>query len=304
MALQECGLNLNKISKELQPHGNLEFPCAGYSSRHTDRSEDVIPWHWHEEMEIVYIETGRMKIKIPSKSFLLEKGDCIVINSNVLHYAAAVVECRLHSLVFSPALITGNEELVFAKKYMRPLLTCSSFSHYVIKAENGKNVAGWFSHAFDALAEDRYGYEFTVRENLSRICLFLYGEFRPQIEIQNIPPDQDNLRIRKMLTFIHDNFADNITLAEISDAAHISKRESLRCFKKNIQLSPIQYLLKYRIMHGAEMLLKNPADNISEIAASCGFDSPSNFSKVFKQWTYCMPYEIYCNSLSSHLYFG
>lgn len=43
MALQECGLNLNKSSKELQPHGSLEFPCAGYASSHTDKQEDIIP---------------------------------------------------------------------------------------------------------------------------------------------------------------------------------------------------------------------------------------------------------------------
>ena len=104
MALQECGLNLNKAAKELQPHGSLEFPCAGYSSYHTDRQEDHIPWHWHEEIEIVYIEEGQMKIKIPSQSFLLEKGDCMVINSNILHYGGAVKECKLCSLVFSPAL--------------------------------------------------------------------------------------------------------------------------------------------------------------------------------------------------------
>lgn len=82
MALQECGLNLNKVSKELQPHGSLEFPCAGYSSRYTARQENIIPWHWHEEMEIVYIESGRMNVKIPSDSFFLETGDCLVINSN------------------------------------------------------------------------------------------------------------------------------------------------------------------------------------------------------------------------------
>lgn len=82
MALQECGLNLNKVSKELQPHGSLEFSCAGYSSRYTARQENIIPWHWHEEMEIVYIESGRMNVKIPSDSFFWETGDCLVINSN------------------------------------------------------------------------------------------------------------------------------------------------------------------------------------------------------------------------------
>ena len=291
MALQECGLNLNKASKELQPHGSLEFPCAGYSSCHTDRQEDVIPWHWHEEIEMIYIENGQLKVKLPSNAFLLEKGDCIVINSNILHYAAAVTECNLRSLVFSQTLITGNEDSIFAKKYMQPLLTCNDFSHYFIKAGGNKNVADWFNRAFEALAQDCYGYEFTVRENLSQICLFLYGILHPQIDTQNVLPSQDNLRIRKMLSYIHKNFADDISLSQISSAADISERESLRCFRKTIQLSPIQYLLKYRIMQGAEMLLRNPADSVSEVAAQCGFDSPSNFAKIFKRFYNCTPRE-------------
>jgi len=291
MALQECGLNLNRVLKELQPHGSLEFPCAGYSSYYTDRPEDIIPWHWHEEIEIVYIESGQMEIKIPSKSFLLEKGDCIVINSNILHYGVAIMECKLRSLVFNSALITGNESFVFAKKYMQPLLSCNSFCGYFIKAEDNKNVTLWFNCAFEALAQDCYGYEFIVREKLSRICLFLYREFNPQTNTQNDLPSQDNLRIRKMLAYINKNFADDISLSEIASIADISERECLRCFKKTIQLSPIQYLLKYRIMQGAEMLLKNPAYSISEIATSCGFDSPSNFTKIFKRFYNCTPRE-------------
>ncbi len=291
MALQECGLNLNSVSKELQPHGSLEFPCAGYSSHHTDKQEDIIPWHWHEEIEIVYIENGQMKIKIPSKTFLLKKGDCIVINANILHYAAAAPECKLRSLVFSPVLITGKDDFAFAKKYMRPLLSCHSFSGYYISGETNENVTRWFNCAFEALAEDCYGFEFIVRENLSRICLFLHREFEPQISTQNIPLSQDTLRIRKMLEYIHRNFADNLSLADISKEADVSERECLRCFQKTIQLSPIQYLLKYRVMQGAEMLLKNPTSSISEIAVLCGFDSQSNFAKMFKRFYNCTPRE-------------
>ena len=291
MALQKCGLNLNRVSKELQPHGSLEFPCAGYFSCHKDRQEDIIPWHWHEEIEIVYIKNGQMEIKIPSKSFSLQKGDCVIINSNVLHYGAAIAACELCSLVFSPALIAGNEDFVFAKKYMQPLLTCNNFCGYLIKEGNHTNVTHWFNCAFEALKKDYYGYEFIVREKLSRICLFLYGEFEPQAGTQDIPLNQDNLRIRKMLEFIHKNFADDISVSEIADIANISERECLRCFQKTIQISPIQYLLKYRIMQGAEMLLGNPTDSVSEIAALCGFDSPSNFSKIFKRFYNCSPRE-------------
>ncbi len=300
MALQKCELNLNKVSKELRPHGSLEFPCAGYSSLYTERQEDIIPWHWHEEMEMIYIEKGQMKLKIPSDSFLLEEGDCIIFNSNILHYGAAVLECKLHSLVFSPTLIVGNEDLVFAKKYIQPLLNCNNFSHYLIKAGDHKTITDWFHHAFEALAQDRYGYEFTVRENLSRICLFLCGKFHPQTDMANAPLNQDNLRLRKMLAFIHKNFADDISLSEISGAADISERESLRCFKKTIQLSPIQYLLKYRIMQGAEALLGNPADSISEIATLCGFDSPSNFARTFKRFYNCTPREYRNKNRNDH----
>lgn len=298
MALQECGLNLDKASKELQPHGTLDFPCAGYSSSHTESPEDLIPWHWHEELEIVYMESGQMKIKIPSKSFLLEQGDCVVINSNVLHYGAAVGTCTLRSLVFSPALITGMQDFVFAHKYMQPLMACSRFDGYFIKSTENKDAAQWFNRAFDALAEDCYGYEFTVREMLSRICLFLCRELNPQAKAQAGSLNQDSIRIRKMLAFIHKNFDDDISLAEIAGAADISERECLRCFQKTIQLSPIQYLLKHRIMRGAELLLGNPADSVSEIAALCGFDSPSNFAKLFKRFYRCTPREY--RSLRNH----
>ena len=94
-----------------------------------------------------------------------------------------------------------------------------------------------------------------------------------------------------MLAFIHKNYADPISVPEIAGTAGISERECLRCFQKTIQLSPIQYLMKYRIMQGAGMLLGNPAESISEIATLCGFDSPSNFSKIFKRFYNCTPRE-------------
>ena len=81
MGLQKCALNLNRIGKELQPHGTAQFPCAGYAAVYTDKPEDVIPWHWHEELEIVYVETGSLKLQIPGKTFHLGQGEGFVINS-------------------------------------------------------------------------------------------------------------------------------------------------------------------------------------------------------------------------------
>ncbi len=289
MRLQDCGFILNQASKELRPHGTIEFPCAGYSSHHTNRSKNVIPWHWHEELEIISIVSGKLKVKVPSKSFILEQGDCIVINSNILHFAAAEGDCRLHSLVFAPSLIGGNDNSVFAKKYMLPLLSCHSFTGYYISCKEEEQIVCWFQEAFTSMLQNTQGFEFIVRGCLSRICLFLYGIFEQELGIQDIAMNQDHLRIKKMLAYIHEHFSENISLGDIAKAADIGERECLRCFQKTIQLSPIQYLLKYRIMQGAKMLLNNPADGVAEIAGFCGFDSPSYFSKMFGRFYGCTP---------------
>lgn len=291
MALQECRLNLNQKLKELRPHGTLEFPCAGYSSYYTGRQEDSIPWHWHEEIEMVYVAEGRLELKIPSESFYVETGDAFVINSNVLHYAIAADYCKLHSLVFHPTLILGNEDSVFAKKYVRPLVSCHAFSGCAVSWFENAHVIQWFCSAFDAIVQEPPGFEFVVRENLSRVCFFLTEKFKDELEVPETLQSQDNLRIRKMLEYIQRYYFDDIKLADIAKAADIGERECLRCFQKTIQLSPIQYVLKYRIIRGAEMLLHNPENSISEIATACGFESPSNFSKIFKRFYKCTPRE-------------
>ena len=87
-----------------------------------------------------------------------------------------------------------------------------------------------------------------------------------------------------MLDFIHEYFAEELSLSQIARSADISERECLRCFQRGIQISPMQYLLKYRVTRGAAMLLQTPNSSISEISFQCGFNSSSNFSQMFKRF--------------------
>lgn len=71
----------------------------------------------------------------------------------------------------------------------------------------------------------------------------------------------------------------------------LSERECLRCFHRMIGDTPIQYLLKYRLMQSAAMLHAAPTACIAEISAACGFDNPSYFSKQFRRFYQCTPRE-------------
>lgn len=290
MSLQECGLNLSHSRKELQPHGTIDFPCAGYEALYTKNTADIIPWHWHEELEIVYIKEGTLKLQVPSQKFVMNSGDLAIINTNILHYAAAFPYCKLQSFVFSSLLLTGSSASAFALKYMQPLLSCSAFSCIPFHEEH-KNIAESFCIAFDALRSDSFGYEFIVREQLSHIVLSAFKLLENQIRFPQQAVNLDALRLEQMLEYIHNHYAENITLADISNASGIGERECLRCFKRTIGESPIQYLLKYRLMQSADMLLCEPSASISDIASACGFDYSSYYSKQFKRFYQCSPRE-------------
>lgn len=289
MGLQKCALNLNRAGKELQPHGTHEFACAGYLAGYTAEPDDTIPWHWHEELEIVYVKEGVMKLQVPARTYHLKQGDCLVINANIPHFAVADPLCELHSLVFSRALITGTEDSVFARRYLLPLISCPVFSGYLLERGKDDAIIGEFAHAFEALISECPGYEFQVRAGLSNLCFYLFRQLEGEIVPGENQLDQDNIRIRKMLDYIHQNYAEDLTLKMIAQAADVGERECLRCFRRTIQLSPMQYLLKYRIMQGAALLLGNPQSSIAEISASCGFDSPSYFAKMFRRYYLCTP---------------
>lgn len=185
MALAECRVILNRSFREIKPHGTESFPCAGYFSFYL--AGDIVPWHWHDEMEIIYINDGSLKLKVPSLS--------------------------------------------------------------------------------------------------------LYKMFEPEIGGEGPPSTMNDVRIKKMLGYIHENFPYDITLSDIASCVHVSERECIRCFQKTIHTSPIQYLLKYRIMCAADMLAGKPLESISWIAGECGFDSASNFSQTFKRFYNLTPRE-------------
>lgn len=289
MEIYNPSLNIHSLKKEMRSHGTEKFPCALYFSEHGTKEEDIIFWHWHSEIEIIYIEEGCMEVRTPGKSYTINAHEGIAINRNVLHYLQAAPYAKLSSFVFSPDLITGSTNSIFAEKYIYPLINCPVFDGLHLTSDIMEDFEYKFTNASIHMKNHDTGYEFITRNTLSDFILCLYIHYHEALKKPIHISNPNHLRVQTMLQFIHENFSDRISLEQISNSANIGKREALRCFSKTIATSPIQYLLKYRIIRGAEMLINNPNASISEIAISCGFDSPSNFSYIFKKFYNCTP---------------
>lgn len=87
-----------------------------------------------------------------------------------------------------------------------------------------------------------------------------------------------------MLQYIQEHYNGELTLAQIAGSANISETECLRCFRRMLSCTPIQYVKQMRIQKAAELLVSTNR-KISDIGMECGFQEMSYFAKIFRALT-------------------
>ena len=270
---------------ETVARGNPMFPCGAYWWDLADPKRDEVPWHWHEEVEVLIVKSGSLQLRINDKHHILHEGEGAYINSNIIHSIRAEGESisTLNSLVFSADILCGSAESVFNQRYVRPLLDCKALPFLPLRQdfEWEKNAAQNIMDAYNAYNDEKYGYELVVREKLTSMLHLIVTNNRHIIKEQYTSEDAEIVRLKTMIRHIQQNFTEKVKLQEIAAAANISERECLRCFKRTIGVSPIQYLLKYRVSIASQLLAESDF-TVTEISDKTGFDNPSHFARTFK----------------------
>ena len=288
MALSPCGAKIDSQGRELISHGTASFPAACY---YDDLSREEVPWHWHEEMEAALVAKGRAVFAAGGKSYHLETGQGIFVNSGVVHggQAEGTGECRLHSIVFHPRLVGGSLDSVFWQDYIRPLLEDGGTKAVILEEEIPwqKDVLTALEDAWQACVQEGPGYEFQVREGLSRIVYFLAAGRAPQSR-PSAKDLRDGERIKIMLQYIQEHFGEHLTMEDVAASASLSPSECLRCFHSTIGSTPIQYVKHYRIQRAARLLAGSHM-KIVDIGTECGFQEMSYFARAFREIKGCTP---------------
>ncbi|CAH1197631.1 HTH-type transcriptional activator RhaS [Paenibacillus plantiphilus] len=90
------------------------------------------------------------------------------------------------------------------------------------------------------------------------------------------------------IKYMHTHFDEKITLETLAGLAQLTPTSYSRSFKKEMGISPIEYLTGLRMKHAKESLLKNNS-TVTEIAAAVGYSNPFYFSQTFKKATGISP---------------
>lgn len=282
MATDKCNVQINHVNREIKSHGTLDFPVGLY---YDHLPFDDVPWHWHEQLEIGYVCSGKTYLSVNSEKIPIQEGEAFFINKEILHSCMCDKndKCTIHSIVFKTELI-GAADSIFAKSYINPVIENGKAPFLIFKDDEKwqRDVIKRAEAIWKNAEKEKCGYEFEIRNDLSQIMLSIFKHL-PE-EGQTLPGKtlRTERRMKTMLQYISENFSRELRTEDIAESASISESECVRCFHSSVGISPIRYVKQFRIQYAADLLLGSER-SVSDIAAESGFMDMSYFTKSFKE---------------------
>lgn len=286
------GLRLNENLEEDVLHPVEGFPHMYDCDEIIGHPGGLVPWHWHADVEFMWVMQGSMRLDTSNHSYTLHTGEAAFVNSNILHYKEPLPGVSPMSLnqLFDVQLLAGGYKNIFEQKYITPVIECRELEALIFRPSvaRQRKIIELLRHSYDTAEQGEYGYEFTVRNDLSSVWCLLCKEAEPVLKAKKSVSSQGEERIKKMMLYIRDHYSEKISLEQIAAAANISERESLRCFQDMLKTTPFTYLMDFRIRRAAS-LIRETDRSITDIAFACGFFGTSYFGKIFKKCMDCTP---------------
>ncbi len=91
--------------------------------------------------------------------------------------------------------------------------------------------------------------------------------------------------LRRALSFIKQNYTEEITLSDIAKHCNVTKQQIIRYFRSVLKTTPMQYVTECRLNRARELFLTDSVKTVSEAANEVGFSDPHYFSRAFKKFT-------------------
>lgn len=95
-------------------------------------------------------------------------------------------------------------------------------------------------------------------------------------------PSIEHAKMRRVIDYINDHLEADITLAELSDIACLSRHHFARAFRSAVGVPPHRFISSLRLQR-AQDLLAHTRSSLAEIAFACRFSSQSTFTRAFRR---------------------
>ena len=264
---------------EDRQRGTFDFPLE-YHYLNVYHPRYQMPYHWHEEYEILYIQTGTFVLNLDEQNMTLKPGDVAFIAAGSLH-GGVPHECTYECLVFDIRLLLKCNDQ--CKQQIGDVLHKKIAVRSCFRREDSV-IRHTIPPMCDALRSQCAGWEM-----ITLGCLFQFlGEcYRAhayqQLDLQNVRDNKRVLQLKTVFEMIENDYAQKLTLQMLSAAVHMTPKYFCRFFKAATHRTPVDYLNYYRIEAACNEIAATDK-NITEIALDVGFSNLSYFIRMFRKY--------------------
>ena len=255
-----------------EPHIALEnkLPCM----HHVNLMHSVGIGNIHENIELLYIISGKGDILCDDTIYNVQKGDVIVIDSYMMHQVRPDEEIELHCIIINRDFCKANN-------------INTSKLHFVQKIQND-TLRNLLDTLIIEYSMDHNFKQAGIKCALLNIVLFLCRNFSEEKNSAKPISESAFHYVRMSTNYIKENLTKKLTLDEIAANVGLSKYYFLRQFKKTTGYTVIDYVNIIRCEYAQE-LLRSEKYKVKEVALLCGFDNFSYFTNVYKKYTGTLP---------------
>lgn len=245
-----------------------------------DKALDRVTLHHHDFYECYLFISGDVTYIIEGKTYFLQPGDIILINSKELHQAIIndknipyerIVLWLDQTFLSSLSTETTNLKKCFEDSEKENVIRTTIETQQAIKSILGKLLS---LEKYSGMGKDLLyrAYIVELLITLNNILFFQQDKINIEIEKSSL--------VEEVIQYINDHLDEEIKIDDLSNHFYISKFHLLREFKKHSGTTIHKYIIQKKLILAKELILKGIP--IIQVYEQCGFGDYSNFFRAFK----------------------
>lgn len=248
--------------------------------------DQLLPAHWHEHLEIVYVTGGAITASINDVSYELKKGDIFLVNSNDIHYTYTHEDARYFLLQIPPVHLERVSPRWNSLKFQEFIPGESEDgekNRNMVRACLNSQMAEIF-HEIDGLyQEKKEGYHLLVLAAVYRLLFLLYTEgIRTEEEASGSHGALRDLeRMKLCMEYVQAHYGETISLADAAGLLSITPEHFCRLFRKYTGQTFLAYVNQIRMEHFYNDLLETD-ENITFLLDKNGITNYKGFLLKFR----------------------
>ena len=234
--------------------------------------------HTHPFTELFYVVDGKGEFNIQGQRFPVKPNDFVIINPQVEHTELSSPDEPLEYIVL------GINGLSFSN--LTPVSEGGHpFSFFNLRDEQ-KDILRYLNAMVQEATSQPMSYELVCHNLLEILLIKILRHQHFDLEVGKQSKATKDISFIKH--YLETYYHESIQLEDLASMTHLSRFYISHSFKKEIGMSPMEYLIDIRIKE-SKILLRTTNYSISQVADIVGFTTPTYFSKQFRKSTGISP---------------